>query len=382
MIPKIFEYYKLEIKMKQDEGNIALSSWEVTDYMDILTKSYYKNELINTLKLYDFPKNFDIIIFDDSFSLKTKYTDLNTIDINSYEGAKRFFHLGAFTSLTPNIRTFRINMLFEMFLKVNEILVKENFKRMDKNKLSKLIANCLSDGVTNNDISELVYSELTRTLKLSKLSDKADASMKQKDSESRKKVITNTKNNLGIILLKYQNFEKNESNFENVLKLMKENSIFRQNDISNSVRSYYKRFNELFNRLQRPIIGVLDYDKNEIDIICSDFIDKDKYTLENPNFFDIKEITRNSPLSLTFFLGLGACTIFWQILNIKNDTKLLEEYSDNVNKKSEEKITYIKNEFDSLSNQTGKALVEQTERYDFLNEKSDITIIKIENKAQ
>lgn len=371
---------KLEIHMKQNEKNRTLSSWELTDYIDILTKSYYKNELLNSLKMYKYPENYDVIIFDDSFNIKKKYLNLDIIDLNFSEGAKRFYHLGSFSAMTPNSTTFMLNMLFEIFLKANEILVKENFPRMDKNKLNSFINVCMNPKTKRIDVEEKILIQIKSTLDSVKLSKNVDSKIKQRDAEARVKILKRTEKSIKNISAKYKFIEEEKNEYEETKYSIVTKEIYSNNQISDRIKNDYMRFSELFNRLQRPIIGILDYNKKTIDIICSDFIDKDQYNQQNPNFFDIKSITRNSPISLIFFFGLGASTLIWQILNIKKDKKIIENVIKKVSEKSREQVPYIQNEVNILTNQNVKNFTEQTEEYGFMNENSEVSIVKFTNE--
>lgn len=83
--------YRVNLEMKRD-GEKLLSSWQISSFIENLSRSYYKNELLNTIESY-INKGTDlenIFIIDESFKLNNIYKNLGILNLRNERDAKPY----------------------------------------------------------------------------------------------------------------------------------------------------------------------------------------------------------------------------------------------------------------------------------------------------
>lgn len=381
--------YRVNLVMKRD-GDKLLSSWQISAFIENLSRSYYKNELLNTIESYINRGTSleNIFIIDESFKLNNLYRNLDTLNLRNEKDAKQLYHLGKPIGMIPNEKLIKTNLLFDIFRKTNETLWRYRIKGLNKNYLSSLINFAMDDKATMKEIKEKVinlaienYNQfLQEETKNNQYNAKID----------RKSLVNYIEKNILYIMNSYQ---KIESNFVNIA-IVKEDIFGNDNkniaSISADLLGYFNKFKVTFDNLMRPVVGIYSPEDNSMEIVCKDFIDKTLYTEKNKRFLDIKNISRNSPLTVAVLLGIGGLTFLSRHITVVMDERLLQkkQVESHVPINEEKEIENLINEIkqviegresthvtevahdimDSLRKDNEAKFIETAKDYGFLNE--------------
>lgn len=397
--------YRVNLEMKRD-GEKLLSSWQISAFIENLSRSYYKNELLNTIESY-INKGTDvenIFIIDESFKLNNIYKNLGILNLRNERDAKTLYHLGKPIGMFPNEKLIKINCMFEIFRKVNETLSEYKVKGLNKESLSGLITFSISPNTTMIAIKEKIISLANENLNQS--SQEEVRNKEQHKKIDQKKLANYLESSTAQVMSSYQ---KMESDFIS-LAITKESIL--ANDIKNikdinetpsNIAGYFNTFKSTFDNLIRPIIGIYNPNDNSVEIICRDFIDKTLYVEENKRFLDIKSISRNSPLAVCVVLGVGGLTFLSRHITVALDERLLrkQQAESAVNISEEHEIADLMSEIkqaieerennkeinitdatqdilDNLRRGNEERFVENAKDYGFLNEHA---ILKVRKEA-
>lgn len=71
----------------------------------------------------------------------------------------------------------------------------------------------------------------------------------------------------------------------------------------NIYKDYYEVFEDNFNKLGRPIVGIVDIEKGTLEVLAKDFIKEDLQN-ENENKFEMVDLSKNSPTAMAFIVGV------------------------------------------------------------------------------
>ena len=394
--------YRVNLEMKRD-GEKLLSSWQISAFIENLSRSYYKNELLNTIESY-INKGTDlenIFIIDESFKLNNIYKNLGILNLRNERDAKTLYHLGKPIGMLPNEKLIKINCVFEIFRKVNEILSEYKVKGLNKEKLSGLITFSISPNTTMIAIKEKIISLANENLNQS--SQEEVRNNEQNKKIDQKKLANSIESSTVQVMSSYQKMESDFISLAITKESILANDIKDINETPSNITGYFNTFKSTFDNLIRPIIGIYNPNDNSIEIICRDFIDKTLYVEENKRFLDIKSISRNSPLAVCVVLGVGGLTFLSRHITVALDERLLQKQQAEsaVNISEEHEIADLMSEIkqaieerennkeinitdatqdilDNLRRVNEERFVENAKDYGFLNEHA---ILKVRKEA-
>ncbi|MGM2752040.1 hypothetical protein ACS2QP_11355 [Bacillus cereus group sp. Bce019] len=394
--------YRVNLEMKRD-GEKLLSSWQISSFIENLSRSYYKNELLNTIESY-INKGTDlenIFIIDESFKLNNIYKNLGILNLRNERDAKTLYHLGKPIGMFPNEKLIKINCMFEIFRKVNETLSEYKVKSLNKEKLSGLITFSISPNTTMIAIKEKIISLANENLNQSGQEEVRNTEQNKKID--RKKLANSLESSTVKVISSYQKMESDFISIAIAKESILANDIKDINETPSNIIGYFNTFKSTFDNLIRPIIGIYDPNDNSVEIICRDFIDKTLYVEENKRFLDIKSISRNSPLAVCVVLGVGGLTFLSRHITVALDERLLQKQQaeSTVNISEEHEIADLMSEIkqaieerennkeinitdatqnilDNLRRGNEGRFVENAKDYGFLNEHA---ILKVRKEA-
>ncbi|MDF9887877.1 hypothetical protein M2246_003079 [Bacillus sp. LEw-kw-24] len=394
--------YRVNLEMKRD-GEKLLSSWQISAFIENLSRSYYKNELLNTIESY-INKGTDlenIFIIDESFKLNNIYKNLGILYLRNERDAKTLYHLGKPIGMFPNEKLMKINCMFEIFRKVNETLSEYKVKGLNKEKLSGLITFSISPKTTMIAIKEKIISLANENLNQS--SQEEVRNKEQNKKIDQKKLANSLESSTVQIMSSYQKMESDFISLAITKESILANDIKDINETPSNIAGYFNTFKSTFDNLIRPIIGIYNPNDNSVEIICRDFIDKTLYIEENKRFLDIKSISRNSPLAVCVVLGIGGLTFLSRHITVALDERLLrkQQAESAVNISEEQEIADLMSEIkqaieervnnkeiniidatqdilDNLRRGNEGRFVENAKDYGFLNEHA---ILKVRKEA-
>ncbi|AOY18381.1 hypothetical protein BGI23_24800 [Bacillus sp. ABP14] len=394
--------YRVNLEMKRD-GEKLLSSWQISAFIENLSRSYYKNELLNTIESY-LNKGTDlenIFIIDESFKLNNIYKNLGILNLRNERDAKTLYHLGKTIGMFPNEKLIKINCMFEIFRKVNETLSEYKVKGLNKKKLSGLITFSISPNTTMIAIKEKIISLANENLNQSSQEEVRDNEQNKKID--RKKLANSLESSTVQVMSFYQKMESDFISLAITKESILANDIKDINKMPSNIAGYFNTFKSTFDTLIRPIIGIYNPNDNSVEIICRDFIDKTLYVEENKRFLDIKSISRNSPLTVCIILGVGGLTFLSRHITVALDERLLQkqQVESAVNISEDQEIADLMNEIkqaieerennkeinitdatqdilDNLRRGNEERFIENAKDYGFLNEHA---ILKVRKEA-
>lgn len=387
---------KLELSLIRDNEGL-LSSWQISNMIEQLSKYYYKNEIINTMSiaLKEGVKPENIFIFHDSFKINNLYTDLDVLDLNDVNGAKEFYHFGQPIGLFPNEKLEKIKISFRFFRDINMLFNSKNLNWLDKDYLVEIIRL-----ITLNRPMDLIFDKIEEYAF-------STISINKNDDVNIQQLITSVKK---IKKSTIKNFDKLEDDLIiiNILKeYLQDNdiSILRDDKYKQHESKYFNAFHVKFEKLLRPVVGIYYPNSNKVKILCTKLIDKKEQKSRNSRFLDIKNLSHNSPYILDLFIGITAVPSLISILTyIKNNNQLKKEEQkattlannsdkelsnvlnllETINKKEEFKAIheisndYVKDSLIKSQNINNEKFKEPIKRYGFANNNINIKIVNLE----
>ena len=343
---------QIQIELKKNDDSI-LTPWQIQDFISTLASNYYKIDLINEIskKINEGIGEENIFIINESFNYKTSYNFLkksNKLNLKTVEDFKHFFHFGNPISLIPNIKISDLSLKFSFFRELNNYLFKKGEPRINKDKFHEVVFE-------NND----TFNEIVNLIKFKKSTDIVSKKRIREDiNDLKKKYIK--------LLDKRKRDEIRISSFK---ELIKNNKLDDEKIYKDIEEKYFNTFESYFTRLERPIVGIFNVDKQEVEILSSSFIVKDS---RDERFLDIKQISHNSPTYVNIFAGaVIASPLLIMLGNIivdkiekntkgkknkfiqeNNDEDILDEELDELEKEYENKTKLLEEliEVESLNN--------------------------------
>lgn len=384
---------KLEVKLVRNDSSL-LTSWQISDFISQLTKHYYKNELLNTIGLalkHGISPRY-IIIFEESFEINNSYSNIDgLLDFKLCSDVRSFYHLGEPISMFPNKEVLSINSAFSYFRRINEILGKYKFSRLDKNRLQSYYTM-----IREHTPQKVVILEMEGLAKA--IAKESGNQLVNKDAFY-KRVEKLTKDTLE----EYSNYIKDFDSLDILANSLENNdfNIFNNDKYQQLERQYFSAFFSKFENLKRPIVGIFHSDSQNVQIFCQSFINKSKY--EPSRFLDLKSISHNSPYVAIFTIGVPIVISMISVLN----SALISRNLDNESKESERELEeaenrvidtitrletlaeideikaveeipqeYIKQTVKQIREQNSARFQEPIEKYGFVNSKIDVSIIE------
>ena len=261
--------------------NQELSTWEISRYIFDLNTYYYKYEVVNSiaLALSNGVKPEDIIVINESFMLNHQYAKLDVIDLARPELNLLYF-LGLPYSMFPSLSIFNMRIIFKYYRIINEFLFQNKLQRNETKWICSFYIESLLSGL-----------------------DKAIQNITQL---SEKKII-NTKKHVELLNL----FTKLTKNFQKQYK--KEFTQLERDlviDIKNlrekkGAPKNYSIFFSTINKLQRPVVLVIDQQSSKARVLCRAQLNK---KAKDRTTFTLRSVIQNSPIQMLVQSGISILT--------------------------------------------------------------------------
>lgn len=319
------ETYELTI---HSVDNYNMSNWQITHTVDTLTTVNNKFDVlnkVNDLIIEGTPKK-NIFITDKSFLISTNYKTYfdkgNVLKCDS-SSITKVANIGKIITMEYNKEVAKINSLFAYYKSINSI-VNGGLK-------CRIRGNILSDsyGILFHENLDKAYLELTK-------------GAKQQVNDVYERFLNPDINAMNRLLTRIEN-EKNkaiEKNLNHFTKFGLESS---------------KRFEQCFNRFDRPILGVYHESNHTFEILNADQMYKNGE--ESANRIKLKSITKNSPVVLAL-LVTGAMLGFVKYLayrdhKVNND--FIEEHMTEMPQTTRELVENVYSNIDGEITRSGES---------------------------
>ncbi|HEL2442260.1 TPA: hypothetical protein ACT2IM_002070 [Streptococcus suis] len=261
---------KLKLRLSAQKDNYTLyTNWQIAKLSNDFSEFYYKTILLKDLSEYlsQGVQLNEVIIFNSSININSQYTKYKNpiLNLNSSNDVLKYYHLGSPVPLFPNRQILVIHEFFEAYRQYYSIVNRHKlFIGSKKEDLSKLYEISKKESITEFNIVDFFISSITES---------------NIDNDNRKKCI-----------------KEIDGAFKNF------NREF-QKSLENHLEYKSEQFNYIFNRFERPIIGVKLAD-DEIKLLGSDFFVQSEFTYSNSRFLETNLIKQNSPLEMTLTMSL------------------------------------------------------------------------------
>lgn len=299
---------KYELVIKGDR-EFLYSGWEINQITTHLNNSYYKYELINTIKseLSNGTNPENIWILNESIKLNNTYENIKSgsLNLNTENDLIQFYYLGSPIPLIPHKDTYRIFYIFEL---IRIIYTMSNSNKLipinRKESLRFLIAR--RNTFNNSNELRIAVKELLINSNEDKL--KKDSSLLQNIEK-----IANT----NLKVFKYWDELIEEERFDDVI-------INDSVSDYNIHKEYIFRFKNTFKSFEKPIVCVYKPEINQVVITCIDMIARSYFNEDNARLLETKSISQNSPLLILLGIGMGflpALARLTEAINITRNTR-------------------------------------------------------------
>ena len=223
---------KLELKLSSQKSDDTLyTNWQISKLSNDFSEFYYKSVLLHDISIYldQGVLKKDVIIFNSSIKINNQYTKYRNaeLDLNNPTDVVKFYHLGSPISLFPNKQVLVLHELFEAYRVYFSIVSKYKLnlgnKRDDLSELFNISREC----------SDVLYFSFVEFFS-EKLIENNEL-----ESDNRRKCLQEIQSKFKI--------RDNE-----LIELF---SSFDEKQLS-------KQFDYIFNRFERPIVGIKMEDDN------------------------------------------------------------------------------------------------------------------------
>lgn len=326
---------KLTIKLKSDREYLY-TGWEINQITHNLNTTYYKNELLNSIKSLleneiD-PKN--IFVLNSSVKIGQSYDSIKEkkLNLNSKHDLINFYYMGSPIPVIPNDYLLKLFNIFEMYREFYHKYTSMGLNMPKRKDVIEKIVNNTEFYIEFNNLRNYLYEEITKNNLnvVDKVNTNSDLETIKKKRESLFKSLDakfKSFNQKIVDINEASNFYEKYSRVEDEEKLNLEDNI--------KAKIYSNKFFETFSAHDRPIIGVYDPSEHNVEILCTDLISIKNFTEDNYRFFQTKQISQNSPLELIVSVGIGflpsiikICESLYNNSQIKSDMNNDKKNSD------------------------------------------------------
>lgn len=323
---KIYDKQINLILNREEDG--LLSPWQISDLFSKLSSTYYKTELLNTISIAinEGIKPENIFIMDDSFQINNNYYYVGLLNLNKIKDARDFYHLGIPTPMFPNYFIFKLSIVFEYYSETFTYLNSKDLDVLDKGKIKDIV-----EKTYNN---EGIKPAMLQVLNMAKDIIKTRTTVLENEAE----IISDVSEIYEKYKTKFERIEKDTLQIRELDTMIKSNTYLNTLKTGNNnkfdliEKRYFKNFFERFRDLKRPIVGIYDFESNNVQILCSNFINKGK---ADSKVFDIKQFSHNSPYFLSVILGLGIGAPILKFYSLLRDERTIEKESAAIEKEEE-----------------------------------------------
>lgn len=281
----------------QSHRDYLYSGWEINQISNTLNNVYYKNELINTLKslLLNGTDPKDIYILNSSVKVGYKYSLIKDGNMNLKKSRDiiNLYYMGSPIPLFPSEDTLKIYYIFEIFR-----LLYKKCKSLGltppnrRNTIHNLVEN-RTDIINANLLKEYLNAKIYENNSL----------LETKELDEKVKRVFNTLDN------SLKHFDNLFSDLELLDEFSKQYSENIEDGLKleeyNVLNKYFNSFKKNFNKLDRPFICVHKKEEQQLFILCTDLISVENFTEDNYRFYETKNISQNSPLTIAICIGIG-----------------------------------------------------------------------------
>lgn len=380
--------YKNRIEVKfQSTDEKPLSGFQLPEFMNNLSKYYYKLDLINEISRYinEGSEVKNIFIISDSFEVNNQYKHLRKckdINLDKPIDVEKLYNLGKPISMFPNDKFIRINLVFKLYEKIYTYFNKNKIDKLPKKYLSTYINSDFNDTLNKieNDCNIIINNQLSEEDDILDKTNQIKKYIKEVDGEYKAYLTDSQRINMFEDLI-----SKTESEITEEQKI-------EYRDIE---KKYFRKFFRYLKTLDRPIVGIYDESSNSINILKSEYMFNDR---ESESFLDYKDYSHNSPFIITLVAGFALVEIVyivWKSLkenktiiskeeenetleeeNRKEINDMLEEIanSDELNQNKNVKNNYVKEKLSIVKEKTQKSSKNVLKRYKVANNKMIINL--------
>lgn len=304
---------KLEIKLK-GERNYLYNLWEINEITGLIANIYYKNELLNTIEslLAEGVSPKKICILNQSVKVGQKYNNIKegNLKIDNDKGLNSFYHLGSPIPLFPEKEIFLKYYIFQIFRAFFTACNSNGLTVLDRRGDLFSLFNQRNEFSTIKKLKEYLENEVRErnlSLEIDEFEDKLSSAFDMIAEELKQ---------FGNYLKERDLLDSFNEKFEDNISEGLETKEFRL------LSKYFKMFRTTFAKHNRPIICVIDDEKESVRVLCPDLISVENATPENYRFLQTKNISQNSPLYITIVLGIGFAPAILQTVSELIKTEL------------------------------------------------------------
>ncbi|NRT76978.1 hypothetical protein [Clostridium beijerinckii] len=338
---------RIAIRLQSSKENI-LSGWQLQEFINCLSNSYYKIDIIEYIS-DQLGKGSNFFIMNESFKINNNYKKIKKSkgwDFKNKEHMVLLYNLGKPIPLIPDIKIYRIYYIFSFYEEVYKQFGKFKIDKIDKKLLTEIIDR--EDGIENfKKIVDYYIEEAHLTHELKQVIKKNVNRIYSDINSDMEKI---HKDVFYIDILKRNILTKKEDEIE---ELNEDNyKIIEQ--------KYFMKFFEMLKKIERPVVFEYKEDVGIMRVIKKEYMCNDK---SSKNFFDVKKYIHNSPFEIIFIGGTMLLPmIFCAISNYNKGKKI-----DQVNVQSEASTT-----LENLDSKIDKNVYEDDE----VNQKGNVYKIK------
>ena len=250
-----------------------------------------------------------LLFFNSSIKINNQYTKYRSseLDLNNPTDVVKYYHLGSPISLFPNKQVLVLHEFFEAYRVYFSITSKYKLnlgnKRDDLSELFNISRE--SSDVLNFSFVEFFSEKITENNEL--------------ESDNRRKCL-----------------QEIQSKFK-----IRDNELI---ELFNSFdeKQLSKQFDYIFNRFERPIVGIKMED-DKIKLLGNEFFVQSKFTYSNDRFLETRSISQNSPLEMILNMSIIVVPYLWLILREKRDVMEMQNQNGQLDQEIARLDTEIKN---------------------------------------
>lgn len=302
------------VKMSQNTKQ-HVKAWRITDFIEKINNSYYKKELLKEiterLNNGESPENF--IILDKSFNIHKANKHIKVLKLNTVNGVKKLYHLGKPYSLYPNEKIIVFNNVFNTFSTLYTLFNQYKI-RLDKSILKDTFTEIF------NGKEELILDFTLLNEELDHSLDLIEDPIDREDLRTKKvALIKKLEENIETEIKAAKDFIKIDKDIKDESTLKKKMDDKKYKELVSVSPNKFTRY--LISTI-RPIVGIYNPEKNQIETLASNFIKKDGV---DERQIDLKNVSHNSPFSVTIAAGLTFLLGVYQMHCNKYDATAIDE---------------------------------------------------------
>lgn len=307
---------RLNIKLVSNKSE-PLSAIDLTSILRKLSSLYYKTDLINSIAIslnqgIDFG---DICIMRKP--LNNSFSIANLQELNIFKQSELLYRHGFLQGLFSNKELFELTTILECFKELNYILYQNEFKTIYIRVLKVIIEEYYQKGFDDSiNYLNIFPSKINQRLE-----------------DGNPNLHRSLKSVLERAFKRYHDFLDDSYNIRSLKKILEntEGRLLSPNH-RKTARKYIEPFFDTINNNDFPV--VLINEKNDFRVLCHYHFKQNSF--KNPLFFDIEEVSHNSPTLISISLALNLISPF--LLTYLGVLKIQKTYWEKEKAKEETKV--------------------------------------------